>query len=273
MKRWQFTTMFLFALGFLVVGCGPGANEAEGRQREVVVFAAASLAEAFTEIADQFEAAHPGTVVILNFAGSQQLSHQLSQGAPADVFASANKHQMDAAIETGRVRDGSQQPFVRNQLAVVYPADNPGRIETLADLARPGLRLIVAAPEVPAGQYTQSFLSAAAQDDAFGASFRDGVLDNIVSYEENVRAVLSKIALGAADGGIVYASDLNGRAADQVGSLAIPKELSKVADYPIAPIINSDEAEIARSFIDFVLSAQGQELLRGFGFLSVNTSQ
>ncbi len=272
MKRRLFTAMFLFSLGVLVVGCGPGANEAKGKEREVVVFAAASLVEAFTEIANQYEVEHPGITVILNFAGSQQLSHQLSQGAPVDVFASANKHQMDAAIETGRVSDGSQQPFVRNQLAVVYPADNPGQIETLTDLARAGLRLIVAAPEVPAGQYTQSFLSAAAQNDAFGASFRDGVLDNIVSYEENVRAVLSKITLGAADVGIVYTSDLNGRAARQVGSLAIPKELSMVADYPIAPIINSDEAEVARSFIDFVLSAQGQDLLRGFGFLPVSTS-
>jgi molybdate transport system substrate-binding protein len=99
------------------------------------------------------------------------------------------------------------------------------------------------------------------------------VLDNIVSYEEYVRAVLSKITLGAADGGIVYTSDLNGRAASHVGSLAIPKELSMVADYPIAPIINSDAAEVAQSFIAFVLSAQGQDLLRGFGFLPVNTSQ
>ena len=273
MKRRQITGLFLFALGVLVVGCGSDAGGAEEKQREVVVFAAASLAEAFTEVADQFEVEHPSTTVILNFAGSQQLSHQLSQGAPADVFASANNRQMDAAIETGRVRSGSQQPFVRNRLVVVYPADNPGRLHTLADLARPGLRLIVAATEVPAGQSAQSFLSAAAQNDAFGASFRDGVLDNIVSYEEKVRAVLSKISLGEADGGIVYTSDLNGSAARQVGSLAIPEELAIFADYPIAPIDNSNEVEIAQSFIDFVLSAQGQELLRGFGFLPVRTSQ
>ena len=152
MKRQQITRLFLIALGVLVVGCGPDAGDAEVKQREVVVFAAASLAEAFTEVAEQFELEQPGTTVILNFAGSQQLSHQLSQGAPADVFASANNRQMDAAIETGRVRSGSQQPFVRNQLVVVYPADNPGRLQTLADLARPGLRLIVAAPEVLAAQ-------------------------------------------------------------------------------------------------------------------------
>ena len=273
MKRQQITALFLIALGVLVVGCGPDAGDAEVKQREVVVFAAASLAEAFTEVAEQFELEQPGTTVILKFAGSQQLSHQLSQGAPADVFASANNRQMDAAIETGRVREGSQQPFVRNQLAVVFPADNPGRLQTLADLARPGLRLIVAAPEVPAGQYADSFLLAAAQSDAFGPSFRDGVLDNIVSYEENVRAVLSKISLGEADGGIVYTSDLNGSAARQVDSLPIPEELTMVADYPIAPINNSDEAEIAQSFIDFVLSAQGQELLRSFGFLPVRISQ
>ena len=147
MKRWHLTGIILFTLGHLIVGCNLNAKETQGKHREVVVFAAASLAEAFTEIADQFEVENPDTTVILNFAGSQQLSHQLSQGAPADVFASANSHQMDAVVETGRVADGSQQSFAHNRLVVVYPSDNPGRLETLADLARPGLRLIVAAPD------------------------------------------------------------------------------------------------------------------------------
>lgn len=271
MKGRKITVMLLFLLATLVVGCLSKDSESAEKQQEVVVFAAASLAEAFTKIANQFEAEHPGTAVILNFAGSQQLAHQLSQGAPADVFASANEQQMAAAIATGRVRDGSQQPFVRNQLVVVYPADNPGRLQVLSDLATPGLRLIVAAPEVPAGEYAQSFLSAAAQNDAFGPLFREGVLNNIVSYEENVRAVLSKIALGEADAGIVYTSDLNGSAANQVGSLAIPEELTMVADYPIAPVIDGDEKKMAQTFIDFVLSDQGQELLSRYGFLPVGT--
>jgi len=273
MKRRKVIGLFLLALGFLIVGCNPEAGADERKEQEVIVFAAASLAEAFTEIANQFEIEHPGSTVVLNFAGSQQLAHQLSQGAPADVFASANKQQMDAAIETGRVMEGSQQPFVRNQLVVVYPASNPGKLQNLTDLAQPGLRLIVAAPEVPAGQYAQSFLSAAGQNDSFGPTFRNGVLDNIVSYEENVRAVLSKIALGEADGGIVYISDLNGQAARQVGSLAIPGELTMVADYPIAPVNNSDENDFALSFIEFVLSNQGQEILQSFGFLPVRSSQ
>ncbi len=272
MKRRKIFGFFLLTLAVLIVGCNPEAGVDEKKQREVIIFAAASLAEAFSEIANQFEIEHPGSTVILNFAGSQQLAHQLSQGAPADVFASANKQQMDAAIETGRVMEGSQQPFVRNQLVVVFPASNPGRLQSLTDLAGPGLRLIVAAPEVPAGQYAQSFLSAAGENDAFGPTFRDGVLDNIVSYEENVRAVLSKIALGEADGGIVYISDLNGQTARQVGSIPIPGELTMVADYPIAPVNNSEINEFASLFIEFVLSAQGQEILQSFGFLPVRSS-
>jgi len=271
-KTRQVIGILLLVLGQLLVGCGSERDTPDEKQRDVIVFAAASLTEAFTDIADQFEISHPGTKVILNFAGSQQLAHQLSQGAPADVFASANHRQMNAAIETGRVIDGNQLSFSGNKLVIAYPLENPGNLHSLSDLANPGLRLVFAAREVPAGQYAQAFLEAAAQHDLYGPSFRDNVLDNIVSYEENVRAVLSKVRLGEADAGVVYTSDLVGEQPDKVAYLVIPDEINMVADYPIAPINNSRVPVLAREFIGFVLSPEGQAILAKHGFLSGGSS-
>jgi molybdate transport system substrate-binding protein len=128
---------------------------------------------------------------------------------------------------------------------------------------------VIAAEEVPAGRYTLAMLDIAARNEAFGPSFRDGVVDNIVSYEENVRAVLSKVSLGEADVGVVYSSDLIGSSADKIGSLSIPDDLNMTATYPIAPISNLKQTAIAQSFIDFVLSDTGQETLRNYGFIPI----
>jgi len=231
----------------------------------LTVFAAASLTESFGELGQLFEARRPDVTVVFNFAGSQQLVQQLAQGAPADVFASANNRQMQAAVETGRVDAASPQPFVHNRLVLVTPADNRAGLASFADLARPGLKLVLAAPEVPAGQYAQEFLELAGQDPTLGADFVAGVTQNIVSYEENVRAVLSKVALGEADAGIVYATDA-ASAGDAVRILPIPDTLNVVASYPLAPIANSAQAELAAQFIALVLSPEGQAVLARYGF-------
>lgn len=250
-----------------MAGCGDIAGQAGNQQGELIVFAAASLAEAFTEMGRQFEAVNPGTEVILNLAGSQQLAHQLSQGAPADVFASADERQMAAAISAGRVDNGDQQVFVRNRLVVAYPAGNPAHLRQLADLAQPGLRIVLATVEVPAGRYAQLFLDKAAQDPALGPDFRERVNDNVVSYEENVRAVLSKVILSEADAGIIYASDVDNGASDQLGWIEIPDALNPMASYPIAVLNDSRNLALSQSFIRFVLSPEGQEILVKHGFL------
>ena len=229
------------------------------------VYAAASLSEAFTQIGQSFESGRPGTRVTFNFAGSQQLAQQLAQGAPADVFASANLQQMDAVVEAGRVRAGAQVVFARNRLVVIFPKDNPAGLRTLADLARPGLRLVLAAQEVPAGRYALEFLERASQDSGFGSTFKDDTLRNVVSYEENVRAALSKVVLGEADAGIVYTSDVDRSA--PVGQLDIPSALNPVASYWIAPITDSAHPRLAQDFIDSVLSPAGQAVLVQYGFM------
>lgn len=246
---------------------GPAAA-AQAKDARVIltIFAAASLTDAFIEIGQKFELYNPGVKVVFNFAGSQVLAQQLNQGAAADVFASANVAQMNAAANTGRV--SASQIFARNRLIVVYPASNPGQIRELKDLARPGLQLVIAAKSVPVGQYALDFLDKASADPAFGASFKADVLKNVVSYEENVKAVLAKVALGEADAGIVYTTDVPASDALPVKRLYIPDPLNTVATYPMAVVNDSANLYWARGFVRFVLSPDGQLILSKYGFIT-----
>jgi len=262
----------LFIILFLA-GCATAAHAptepsaATPANVTLTVFAAASLAEAFEEIKADFEAVHPGVVIVYNFGGSNALAQQLGQEAPADLFASANASQMQVAIEAGRIIGGTSRVFVHNRLVVVVPTGNPGGVATLQDLARPGLMIVLAAAEVPVGQYALDFLDKAATDPAFGPAFKDDVLANVVSYEENVRAVLTKIVLGEGDAGIVYASDISGDSADQVERLDIPDDLNTVASYPIGVIQDSTNPDLAQAFMEYVLSPEAQAVLASHGFI------
>lgn len=250
-----------------LAGCAmpPASAPAAAPPANLTVFAAASLTESFGELGQMFEAQHPGVTVVFNFAGSQQLAQQLAQDAPADVFASANNRQMQAAVDAGRIAADSPQTFVRNRLVVVTPADNPAGLASYADLATPGLKLVLAAPEVPVGQYSLESLELAGQDPSYGPDFVANVTGNVVSYEENVRAVLSKVSLGEADAGIVYATDA-ASAGDSVRTLPIPDALNVIAVYPLAPVANSAQAELAEAFVALVLSPEGQAVLARYGF-------
>jgi molybdate transport system substrate-binding protein len=234
----------------------------------LTVFAAASLTESFTDIGSQFETAHPGAKVTFNFAGSQQLAQQIAQGAPVDVFASASQKPLDDVVKADRIMANTAQVFARNRLVVVYPASNPAGLQTLSDLARPGLRLVLAAREVPVGQYALMFLDKASQQPDFGANFKDKVLANVMSYEENVKFVFSKVSLGEADAGIVYTTDITPDSAALVGRLDIPDALNVIAAYPIAALSDSPHPELAAAFIDYVLSPEGQAILNKAGFIS-----
>ncbi|MBN1537638.1 MAG: molybdate ABC transporter substrate-binding protein [Anaerolineales bacterium] len=248
----------------------PDSNEAPAEEKDPItltVFAAASLTESFTELGAQFEAANPHIKVVLSFAGSQQVAQQLIENAPADVFASANMKYMDAVIESGRVSPDSYQIFARNGLVVIYPKDNPGGMRTLSDLANSDLKLVLAAAEVPVGQYTENFLDKAVENPAYGPTFKDDVLKNVVSYEDNVKSVATKVSLGEADAGIVYLTDITAPVAEKVDSISIPEEVNVIATYPIAPVADSAYPEEAQMFVDFVLSAEGQATLASFNFL------
>jgi len=226
------------------------------------VFAAASLTDAFTEIGENFQSANPGVQVTFNFAGSQALRTQIEEGAPADVFASASGKEMDALVTSAHVAESTAQVFLKNKLVVILPADNPARLEKLEDLAKPGTKLVLAAEEVPVGNYARQALDL--MNSSFGTDFKDKVLANVVSNEDNVKQVVSKVQLGEADAGIVYTSDAI--AAPELKTIEIPTELNVIASYPIAPVAESESADLATAFIDYVLSSEGQAILQKWGF-------
>ena len=230
----------------------------------VTVFAAASLTDAFTKVERTLEGANPGLDIVNNFAGSQALVTQLTEGAPADVAAFAANTAMTNAIEAD-VISGEPQTFAENVLTVVIPTDNPAGITSVADLAKPGIKLVLAQQEVPVGGYSRESLCTMGADTAtYGDDFVADVASNVVSEEANVRAVLSKVALGEADAGIVYTSDVT----DDVIAIEIPETVNELATYPIAPVASGNQ-EAAAAYISFILSPDGQAILEASGFIPV----
>lgn len=230
--------------------------------RTLTVFAAASLTDAFTEIGKNFESQNPNVTVTFNFAGSQALRTQIEEGAPADVFASASAKEMDALIAGSFAAKESSQIFLSNKLAVIVPADNPAGIDSLDDLANSGVKIVLAAEEVPVGNYSRQAFEL--MNASFGADFKNNVLANVVSNEDNVKQVVAKVQLGEADAGIVYMSDAV--VAPELETIQIPDEMNVIAKYPIAPLVESANIELARAFVAYVLSDEGQAILRKWGF-------
>lgn len=250
----------LVGLVLWVSGCGLAQHGRGERSHELTILAASSLTDAFDELADVFEKKHPGLQVLLNFAGSSQLAAQLSEGVIADVFASANPSQMKFVSNRGFVEPDLDTVFVTNQLTIIVPVDNPAGINSLLDLSRPGIRILVAVKGVPVREYTDELVA------GLGADFQEKFYRNVVSEEDNVRQVTAKIALGEADAGLVYISDVTMSVADLVQRIDIPDDQNVIASYFIAPLIHAPDQELARAFIEFVLSAEGQEILSRWGF-------
>jgi len=241
-----------------------GVSQAPPRTT-LTVFAAASLTDALFELGREFEAAHPGTGVRLNFAGSQQLALQLEQGATADLFASADRRWMDR-MDSLELTAGPARVFARNALVVALPESNPGRISGLADLARPGLKLVLAADAVPAGHYARAALRGLEGRTGYASGYADRVLANVVSEEENVRSVVAKVELGEADAGIVYRSDATGRTAHGLVAILLPPVIVHVAGCPVARLRSSPSPPAAEAFLRLLFSPAGQAVLARHGF-------
>jgi len=260
-RRWRGG---LALAGAMFVG-GTGSLRAQQRA-ELTVFAAASLKDAFEDVATALARRTPPIAVRYNFTGSQQLVLQLQQGARADVFASADERWMQAARDGGLVA-GTPAIFARNRLIVITPAANPGRVDRLQDLSRRGLKLVLAAEAVPAGKYTREALARLAAAPGFGSDYPSRVLRNVVSQEENVKGVVTKVQLGEADAGIVYVSDVTAAVRHAVRTIEIPEQYNAIATYPIAVLQGTEQSDAARAFVEFVLSAEGQGILARQGFL------
>jgi len=237
-------------------------------RQTLMVFAAASLTGAFQEIGQDFEAANPGVQVNFNFAGSQILRTQLEQGALADVFASADHKNMDLVVSENLVAAGNVYDFVTNSLIVILPHGNPGNVTSLAVLAKPMLKIVLADASVPAGNYARQILTNMSQDTAFGLDFGKEVLANVVSNETDVKQVVTKVELGEADAGIVYASDAV--AAPELITLPIPTQFNIVARYPIAVLSKAPEPDRAAAFVEYITSPEGQYILKKWGFSEVD---
>ncbi len=233
------------------------------------VAAASSLTAAFGDIGKAFQTKNPGVTVTFNFAGSQGLAQQINNAAPADVFASANQAQMDVVVKGGRIDASASKPFVNNRLVVIYPTANPAGIKTLNDLAKPGIKLVLADKTVPVGQYALNFLDNAVKDSTYGQAYKDAVLKNVVSYEQDVKSVLTKVELGEADAGIVYTTDAATDKGGKTAQIAIPDSLNVIAVYPIAVVKDSPNLTMAQAFVDYVLSTDGQAILTKYGFIPV----
>ena len=212
-----------------------------------------------------FEADNPGARVAFNFAGSQTLRTQLEHGASADVFASADLRQMAAVKEAGLLGSAPEY-FAANRLAVVAPA-GVATVQSLDDLARPGVSIAIAAAEVPAGGYARDTLALLAGDAEYPDDFADAALANVATNETSVRGVMQKVALGEVDAGIVYETDARAaQYADAVRVIEIPLEFNPAAEYPIAALTDGERLEASLAFIGFVQSDGGRAILREYGF-------
>jgi molybdate transport system substrate-binding protein len=233
-------------------------------QPAVTVFAAASLREAFEAAAPAF-AKHTGMRVVFSFGGSDTLVAQLKQGAPADVFAAANEPQMKIASDAGLLAEPARA-LARNRLVLIVPKDNRAKISALADLAKPGVKVVLTAPAVPVGTYARAAFRKLGGTPGYPADFAAAVERNVVSDELDVKAVATKIVLGEGDAGVVYATDVTPNVAAKATAIAFPPGASPEAIYPIAPLKAAPNAAGARAFVAFVLSPAGQRFLRARGF-------
>ncbi|MFV2145009.1 molybdate ABC transporter substrate-binding protein [Isoptericola sp. G70] len=232
----------------VVTACSTGTTDGG---TTLTVYAAASLTEAFEQIAADFEAEHPDVDVRLGVAGSSTLAAQIQQGAPADVFASADTSTMDELVADGLV--STPQDIAANALEIAVPPGNPAGVSALADLAEPGLRLVVCAPEVPCGAATTAVVGHA------------GLTLHPVSEEQSVTDVLGKVTAGEADAGLVYVTDV-ARAGDQVEGVMFRESAAAVNTYPIATITGTPRPALADEFVDAVLSDDGRAVLADLGF-------
>lgn len=247
-------TLVLLAAGCSGTTTDPGGTDgrSESSDQTLTVFAAASLKGTFTDLGTQFESSHTGSAVTFSFGGSSDLVTQLQQGAPADVFASADSTNMDKATGDDLV-EGEPVIFASNTLEIAVPPDNPAEVASFADLTRAGVTVVVCAPQVPCGAATQKVETAT------------GIRLEPVSEENSVTDVLNKVTSGQADAGLVYRTDVQS-AGDKVTGVTFPEAGGAVNRYPIAVLAGSKNPDLAQQFVDLVASDQGQQVLADAGF-------
>lgn len=274
MRKSAFLLLLLLLGSLLMAACGntstaSGSSTPTAAAVTLNIFAAASLTKSFNLIEGNYTKLHPNVTFKADYDSSSVLEQQLANGAPADIFASADATNMQKATTAGLVT--SSQVFAHNRLVVILPASNPGHISTLKDLANAGVKIDVAAATVPVGKYTLQVLANMAKSPDYGPTYAAAVLKNVVSKEENDAAIVQKVQLGEADAGVVYVSDINPATAAQFTSITIPDNFNVIASYPIAVLKNSTQSSEAQAFVQYVLSPAGQGVLKQYNFIPVSS--
>ncbi len=274
MKHYPRIMFLLVAVCILLASCGSSSSNTGSSSSTTPtptptaapvtlnVFGSASLKAAFDEIKTKFEAANPNVTVTYNFNGSNTLAQQITSGAPADVFASAdtkNMTKISSLVNT-------PQTFAKNTVVVIIPANNPGNIKSLHDLANKGVKIAVANSSVPVGNYTLEVLNKMGQSSEYGPAYESAVKANFVTQETSVTGVVQKVQLGEVDAGFVYVSDAYS-AGNKVSSITIPDQNNVIATYPIATVKASAHLSTAEAFVAYVLSPDGQAILAQYHFL------
>lgn len=234
--------------------------------RGLTIFAASSLTEAFSELGTLFEKSHPGVKVRTNFAGAQTLASQLLLGARADLFASPRSRALERLVKGKMAMAETVQTFASSRLVLAVATKNPGRVERLADVANDRIKLVMAGPEVPVGERTLLVLESLSARPEFGPDFKKKVLKNVVSYEQNVSGVLSKVMMGEADAGFVWDAQLKPELKKKVGAVPIPDWAGPFVDYQVV-LIKEGRKELAEAFVKLVISPEGQRVLMRHNFM------
>jgi molybdate transport system substrate-binding protein len=247
-------------------GCGQGSNGGTGGEKEggeLTILAASSLIDAFGELGKTFEKQNPGTEVRASFGASSDMLTQIQQGAPADVFASAAREEMNTAVKDGLVA-GKPEVFVKNREIIMVPKDNPAGINEFRDVAKPGVKLVLAQKDVPAADYAIEILGKANAE--YGDGFEKKVLSNVVSKEADIRASVNRVTVGDADATFGYASDYTPDIRNKVEVIPIPPDLNIIATYPIAALDGAKSPGLAKKWVELVTSEEGQRVLKKWNF-------
>jgi len=254
----------IFAVVIAVLVLATSASYAQ-ESKEITAFTAASLTGAFTEIGQMYKN-ETNISVVFNFDGSQVLRTQIENGAYADIFVSANAKQMNLMKNEGFMNNSSITVFTRTKPVIIVPKDNPAKIQSISDLAKPGLKIVIGTKDVPIGDYTLQILAKLANDSAFGPGFTKKVMANVVSNETNVNYITSKVALGEADAGFAYKSDVTKDLASKITKIEIPDKYNVIAEYPMGILKQSKYPAQAQEFINLVKSDKGMAVLEKYGF-------
>jgi molybdate transport system substrate-binding protein len=252
---------------FSVVGCT--TDDTSGSSEEVVtlsVYAGGCLTEAFTEIAEAYEEENPEVTVELTFANCEVLATQIQEGAVVDVFASSDAKFMDDLIENGYI--DTTETYAGNELAIIVNSESSEKIQSIEDLAADDVSLAIGDTTIAVGKHSETILTTFTEEGTYGDTFYDDVMANVVSSDLNVKDIVSKVELGEVDAGIVFLSDYVSADQDKVELVEIEDENNIFAEFPIATLTDSENPEVAQSFVDYVLSESGQSILSEYGFVN-----